>query len=293
MSSHGIWSVVTAALVLAVVVAGSYAAALKGTDAPPAEGKKPAPASKVAAPKKIVLIADGGSHGKGQHAHPEGIKLLKGCLDTATNVKGFTTHAVFGGWPKDQSVLDGAATIVIYSDGFAKHPLQGPERMKKVRALMAGGTGLVVIHYATCPVSDKTHTSAFLEWIGGFYERNYSKNPHNDATVRPGTPEHPICRGWKAYDARDEFYYRIRFGKDDKRLAPIATIMVPKNNPKREVIAWAVQRADGGRGFGFTGGHFHKNWRIDGFRRMVLNAIIWTAGIDVPIDGVRHSAKVK
>ena len=292
MSSHGIGAIVTGALALAVVVAGSYAAAPKAAPATAVKAK-PAPAGRTAAEKKIVLIAGKGSHGTAAHAHTEGIKLLKSCLDTATNVKGFTTVAVYGGWPKDQSVLDGAATIVIYSDGFGKHPLQGPERMKKVRALMAGGTGLVVIHYATVPVSDKTHTSAFLEWVGGFYERNYSKNPHNDATVRPGTPEHPVCRGWKAYDARDEFYYRIRFGTDDKRVSPIATAMLPKNNPKRETIAWAVQRKDGGRGFGFTGAHFHKNWKIDGFRRMVLNAIIWTAGIDVPTEGVRHNAKVK
>ena len=43
-----------------------------------------------------------------------------------------------------------------------------------------------------------------------------------------------------------------------------------------------MERPDGGRGFGFTGGHFHRNWGDPNFRKLVLNAILWTAGLDVP-----------
>ena len=53
-----------------------------------------------------------------------------------------------------------------------------------------------------------------------------------------------------------------------------------------EVLAWAVERPDGGRGFGFTGGHSHKNWGNADFRKLVLNAILWTAKLDVPSEGV-------
>ena len=55
-----------------------------------------------------------------------------------------------------------------------------------------------------------------------------------------------------------------------------------------EVLAWAVERPDGGRGFGFTGGHFHRNWGDPNFRKLVLNAILWTAGLDVPPSGDRQ-----
>jgi hypothetical protein len=65
--------------------------------------------------------------------------------------------------------------------------------------------------------------------------------------------------------------------------------MLPKNKPECQTLAWAVERKDGGRGFGFTGDHTHKNWRIEGFRKMVLNAIVWTAKIEVPKDGVESS----
>ncbi|MCX6917466.1 MAG: hypothetical protein NT167_31270, partial [Verrucomicrobia bacterium] len=42
----------------------------------------------------------------------------------------------------------------------------------------------------------------------------------------------------------------------------------------------------GGRGFGFTGGHFHRNWANDNYRKVVLNAILWTAKVEVPANGV-------
>jgi hypothetical protein len=65
------------------------------------------------------------------------------------------------------------------------------------------------------------------------------------------------------------------------------------NNPtvragkgSREALAWAYERPDGGRGFGCTGAHFHRNWGDDNFRRLMLNALAWTAGLDVPADGV-------
>jgi type 1 glutamine amidotransferase len=53
-----------------------------------------------------------------------------------------------------------------------------------------------------------------------------------------------------------------------------------------QTVAWAFERPDGGRGFGFTGGHFHKNWGDDNQRKVVLNAILWTAKAAVPADGV-------
>ena len=54
-------------------------------------------------------------------------------------------------------------------------------------------------------------------------------------------------------------------------------------------VAWATERADGGRGFGFTGGHNHRNWGDDNFRRLVLNAIVWTAHAEVPEGGVQST----
>jgi len=53
-----------------------------------------------------------------------------------------------------------------------------------------------------------------------------------------------------------------------------------------EHVAWVRERPDGGRGFGFTGLHWHWSWADDDFRTVLLNGIAWTAGIEIPSEGV-------
>jgi hypothetical protein len=52
---------------------------------------------------------------------------------------------------------------------------------------------------------------------------------------------------------------------------------------------WCIERPDGGRGFGFTGGHFHKNWGDENFRKLFLNALLWLAKAEVPGNGVEST----
>jgi hypothetical protein len=99
----------------------------------------------------------------------------------------------------------------------------------------------------------------------------------------------------------------MRFPESAEGLTPILSAVPPdatrerpdgphSNNPtvraekgSREVLAWAYERPSGGRGFGCTGAHFHNNWENADFRRLMLNALVWTSGLDVPADGVASS----
>ena len=60
-----------------------------------------------------------------------------------------------------------------------------------------------------------------------------------------------------------------------------------EHNGRDEVIAWAQQRAGGGRGFGFTGADLHKSWGYESQRKLVVNGILWSAGLEVPKDGAK------
>ena len=60
-----------------------------------------------------------------------------------------------------------------------------------------------------------------------------------------------------------------------------------KHKGRKEIVAWAFERPSGGRSFGFTGGHTHKNWANDDFHRLVVNAILWSAGVEIPSDGAK------
>jgi len=233
-------------------------------------------------PPQVLLVAGRPSHGPGAHEFNAGLMLLDKCLQRTGAVR---TTLVKGGWPADESVFAGARALVFYMDGGGGHPLIRPERLETIGRLMSRGVGLVCLHYAVETPRDRGGAE-LLDWLGGFYERPYSQNPHNDVEVTQAAPRHPISRGWKSFSGRDEWYYKIRFRPDDPRVTPILTAMLPKDAPSRETIAWATERADGGRAFGFTGGHFHSNWGWPDFRRMVLNAIVWSAGVEVPSSGV-------
>jgi len=242
-----------------------------------------AAACAAAGPAKIVLIAGMPSHKPGEHEFNNGMELLDKCLKQN---KGVTSVVVKGGWPQDESVFDGAAAIVFYMDGGAKHPIIQDGHLQTIGKFAAKGVGIACLHYGVEIPKDKGGDE-FLEWIGGYYEDKVSKNPINDVMVTQASPGHPISRGWKSFQAKDEWYYKIHFREGDTRRTPILTAELPPDAPSKEVVSWVVERADGGRGFGFDGGHFNANWGNLDFRRMVVNALMWTAKADVPARGAR------
>jgi type 1 glutamine amidotransferase len=52
-------------------------------------------------------------------------------------------------------------------------------------------------------------------------------------------------------------------------------------------MMWVYERPGGGRSFGFTGGHTHANWGDPNQRKIMLNALLWIAKVDIPKEGVR------
>ena len=54
-----------------------------------------------------------------------------------------------------------------------------------------------------------------------------------------------------------------------------------------QVMAWAYDRPDGARGFGFTGLHFHKNLADDSLRTLLVNATAWITKLPVPEGGIQ------
>jgi type 1 glutamine amidotransferase len=257
--------------------------------------------ARAAEPAKIVLIAGKPSHGPGDHEFNAGILLLSKCL---REYGGIDPVVVKGGWPDDEKVFEGAKAVVFFMDGGGGHPMIQKDRLDRVmKPLMDKGVGLVCTHYAVEVPKGKAGND-FLDWIGGYYESGFSTNPHWVADIK-GLPEHPITRGVKPFAVRDEWYFNMRFRPEMKGVTPII-VAKPDDETRKgvsasprgpyqhildakgrdEVLAWAVERPDGGRGFGFTGAHAHKNWGNPDFRKLVLNAILWTAGLDVPSKGV-------
>jgi type 1 glutamine amidotransferase len=250
-------------------------------------------------PTKILLIAGKKSHGPGEHEYEKGMRLLVECLNTSPNVKNVRAEVVTDGWPADPKAFDGVGTVVLFCDGADRdekaHPLLHGDRLDQLGALMKRGVGFVAIHY-TVFVPTERGGKQFQEWLGGYFdydssgnarEKWYSKLGHATTTSTLLAKNHPISRGVEPFTTKTEYYWRMHFKDDDKRLTPLLTFD-PKSGLET-TVGWAVERADGGRGFGFTEGHFHSNWQIESFRKFVLNGIVWTAKVEVPEGGVKST----
>lgn len=244
--------------------------------------------------KKVVLVAGKPSHGHGSHEHNAGVLLLKSCLDSNPET---LSAAYLNGWPDDPTAFDNADTILFFMDGGEGNPIVQGNRLQQLGERMNAGVGLVVLHYAVEVPKDRGGAE-FLEWIGGYYERPFSTNPMWTAEFKQ-IPEHPVTRGLQPFTLKDEWYFNMRFRPDMKGVVPLLIATPPdevrgteaaKAHPGRpEIVAWCAERENGGRGFGFTGGHYHENWGNPNFRTLILNAIYWTAHLDVPPNGVPSS----
>ena len=265
--------------------------------------------------KKLVIIAGKPSHPPRMHEFRAGSMLLQRCLNDAVPSMTVEVHEM--GWVKDEATLDDADAVVIYSDGGAKHPALQGDHLAKLEALAKRGAGIGMMHYGVEVPAD-TGGAAFKRLIGGHYENQFSCNPIWEPKF-DSFADHPITRGVRPFQIKDEWYFNIRFADpfgpgnapatgdgvtftpilvakpgDDVRKGPYVHPKGPYDHivaasGRPEAMMWAIERPDGGRGFGFTGGHFHDNWGNDDFRKSILNALVWIAKGEVPEKGVESS----
>jgi putative membrane-bound dehydrogenase-like protein len=263
------------------------------------------PASSASPGKRIVFVAGRPSHAYGAHEHNAGCLLLSRELKAALPHYDVQVH--LNGWPDQADFLRGADCLVMYCDGGARHMVL--PHLDEVDALARQGLGIVCLHYAV-EVPKGPAGERFLDWIGGYFETDWSVNPHWTARFSQ-LPQHPITRGVTPFEIHDEWYYHMRFRQGMQGVVPILTALPPPETLRRpdgphsgnphvrqavlerrepQHVAWAAERPGGGRGFGFTGGHDHWNWGDPNFRKIVLNAIVWCARDEVPPQGVASPA---
>ena len=250
-----------------------------------------------AATTKVAIVVGPEKHKPGTHEVKAGGRLMSWCLNHMENLSGIEAR-VFYSWRKDDSFLSNADAVVFIGDQFPGERLESSESaMTDLTEMTGKGCGIVCVHYATGLGADDVAEDGdhpLLHWTGGYFatrcNHHQSKAAIFEATITPTAPEgHPIRRGWDIFEVRDEPYTRNWFGKDGlaEGAIALATAEYPPEDPKTEVVAWAIERPDGGRGAGITMPHFFRNWEREELRRFILNTIVWSAGADVPLGGVR------
>jgi type 1 glutamine amidotransferase len=267
------------------------------------------------ADKRIVLLAGKPSHPPGMHEFRAGCLVLQKALAAVPGVK---VEVYPNGWPSkvvddqpvdDHTPLEKADAVLIYADGGGGNPAIQGDRLKFIDSLAARGVGLGFAHYGV-EVPAGSAGEAMQRWIGGFYETLFSVNPMWKPSFDK-LPTHPVTRGVQAFATHDEWYFNMRWTPDAAAKARMTPILVstpsdevrkgPYVSPrgpydhivagsgKAETMMWVYERPDGGRSFGFTGGHTHSNWGDPNQRKVMLNALLWIAKVDVPAGGVEDT----
>jgi type 1 glutamine amidotransferase len=223
---------------------------------------------------KVLLVGKKPDHPHGTHMYLHTCQMLSKCLAHAE-----VETAVSDGWPKDAAVLDDVDAIVVYTTPAAEFLFDGPHR-KQVAELLDNGVGLVTLHWASSVRKENLERlgPTWLGYLGGTWVSNVGLHTGESPLVRLD-PKHPICRGWKEYKLHDEYYLNPTIAEQAKRLLQVTA------KEKPVVVGWAFERPNGGRSFGTTLGHYYRNFQREPFRRMVVNAILWSANQPVPEGG--------
>jgi type 1 glutamine amidotransferase len=278
-----------------------------GSAAGPAAQTSGATAAVAPGAKKIIFLAGPKDHGApGRHEHEKDLRMLATALESSPNLKGVKVEVYVGKAPTDLAVYADAAAIVIESssdrDARETHPLFPPEPettkhtydqatldfLKAIDARAKAGMGIVVFHYANW-AEHWVARRYYLDWTGGLWVAGVSRNPVDQWTMTPKLPDHPILRGVKEWNYRDEVFCRFHLPIDLKRSELI--LATPAKAPTGPQIAsWAYEREGGGRSFVYGGTDFHDNMsRVEDYRRFLLNGIVWAAGMEVPAGGVQST----
>ena len=254
-----------------------------------AAGRLPAGAG--ADSRKVVFLWS-----KGHHPNAESSKLFARCLGSAVNAPDIKTE-VHENWPADESTLNDASAVVIYSEGADKngkpHPVLTPERMKILAGLKSKGLGVVLVHFSLYG-SRKIEAPKMLDWVGAYYDfegyGSVHKVSRKPLDCSPVSPDHAISRGWKKFTLKEnEMYHNLKFAEGASVVPILTAPLMPQGKAGANVIAWALAPKSGGRGFAFGAGHFVSVWKNEDCRRMMLNGILWAAKIQVPFDGIQTS----
>lgn len=236
--------------------------------------------------KKRLLLLDQGpdGHPPATHEYRAGQKILAKCLQGVAGLEVVPVAA-------DNPWLDGPEQIV-KADGVAMFLSEGgkwltsdPRRHEAFAKLAGRGGGLAALHWAT-GMRDAEPIPAFLRLMGACHCGPDRKYQVLETTLHVVDPPHPISAGLADFRVKDEFYYQLkRIAVEDPKQA-VASVLEADIDGERQTVAWAWQRPDGGRSFGFTGLHFHANWARPEYRRLATQGVLWTLKLPIPEKGL-------
>jgi type 1 glutamine amidotransferase len=242
----------------------------------------------VAEPKKKLLLVGQGpdGHPVKTHEYMAGLRILAKCLEPVGDLE-LTTVRADGAWKDGPDLIERSDGVVLFLAEGAKWIQDDPARHKALANLAKRGGGIVVLHWAL-GTRDAKPIADFLKLVGGCHGGPDRKYAVVQTTAELVDPKHPVLAGIANFSVKDEFYYRLKFVQPEGSVTPLVKVTI---DDKKETVAWCWDRQDKGRSFGFSGLHFHSNWRLPEYRRLASQGVLWTLKMPVPRDGLKVDVK--
>jgi type 1 glutamine amidotransferase len=234
------------------------------------------------APKKVLLVASGpDGHPPATHEYAAGVDILAKCLKPVKGIE-VTVAKADGVWKEGPELVGRADTVVLFLTEGAKWLSADEKRLAAFRQHAKGGGGLVVLHWAM-GTREVGPIEPFVALFGACHGGPDRKYKVAETSVTVADAKHPITTGIKDFKVNEEFYYRLKLPKGEHAVKPVLLAEIDGN---KEMVSWSWERPDGGRSFGFSGLHFHANWKREEYRRLVAQGVLWTAKQPIPEKGL-------
>lgn len=254
--SSGLLAAFAAGVLLAGV--GAAAADASPVETSPAEASpvEASPAEAAAAPKPVrILLTVDGSHGWDQK-EPH----FRSLVDEAGGIE-VTKSGDLDEWlPERIARYD---VVLVHTTGGRL----GAAQAAGLRGFVEAGGGLAGIHSATDSFKD---SDVYWELFGG----RFTGHGGGRFTVEVTDARHPVMTGVRDFEVQDEDYQHAYHPRANIR------VLAKKKGDDRNMV-W-VKRVGKGRVFYVANGHDPSVFRVPGFRRLLLNGLLWAAGRPVP-----------
>ncbi len=240
------------------------------------------PKAAASRPKRVLLLGQKpDSHPANTHEYMAGVRLVAKLLQDRGGLQTVVVQAD-NPWKDGPELLDGADGAVVFLTEGAKWVTEDADRLAAFQRLAKRGGGLSVLHWGM-GTREAAPVANFVSLFGGCHGGPDRKYKVITATIVPCSFGHPVLSGIQPVEVHDEFYYALKQPAQAKTLVPLIRVSIDGDD---QTVAWAWERPDGGRSFGFSGLHFHDNWKLTEYRRLVLQGVLWSVGQPIPMEGL-------
>lgn len=233
--------------------------------------------------KKLLLVGQSpdGVHPAATHEYLPGVLILEKLLKDVPGLE-ITVVKADGPWKDGPELIERADGVVLFVAEGAKWIQADPKRHEALAKVAKRGGGLAGLHWAI-GTGDAAPIPAFLKLFGGCHGGPDRKYKVVEAQAEPA--DHPIATGIKPFAIKDEFYYKLKMAEGVK---PVLRVPI---DGEKETVAFAFERPDGGRSFGYSALHFHDTWKHPEVRRLVAQSVLWSLKLPIPKDGLPVDVK--